>query len=324
MTTPLMQAFAIDAIGDRGSVRTLPIPEIGRDEIRVRVGTAAVNASDWRVRRGSRVGRYDHVFPAVLGTDYFGVVDAVGTSVETWRVGDRVYGMAHKSWIGGGCFAEFVSVAENSAVARAPEWLTPAAASALVSPWLTSLAVMDAVELRAGATVVELGASGGIGSVLTQRLARAGAHVVAVTRGENARYVATRGAAEVIDYTRESVADAVSTTHPEGVDVLVDMVNDVKGCAALAAIVRRGGQVLSAVHAADVDALAAAGIRGTNVATTPRAEKLRLLADVWVDEHLVLPQIETFPLVEAPSVLDRVEDGHVRGKLVLVVDHTID
>jgi NADPH:quinone reductase-like Zn-dependent oxidoreductase len=194
----------------------------------------------------------------------------------------------------------------------------------VVSPWLTSLAVMDAVELKAGATVVELGASGGIGSVLTQRLARAGAHVVAVTRGENAKYVATLGAAEVIDYTRESVADAVCATHPDGVDVLVDMVNDAAGCAALAAIVRRGGQLLSAVHAADVDALAAAGIRGTNVATTPRAEQLQLLADVWVAERLVLPQIQTFPLVEAPSVLDRVEDGHVRGKLVLVVDRTIE
>ncbi|MGE5445329.1 MAG: alcohol dehydrogenase catalytic domain-containing protein, partial [Ignavibacteriales bacterium] len=102
---PTMRAFAIDRFGDPGSLRELPTPKIGADEILVRVCATGINSIDWRIRDG--IKPVSNVrFPLILGQDAAGIVEQVGVDVIRFAVGQEVYGAF---WLAG-TFAEYVRV----------------------------------------------------------------------------------------------------------------------------------------------------------------------------------------------------------------------
>src|SRR4029077_15671475 len=104
-----------------------------------------------------------------------------------------------------------------------------------------------------GKTMLIVGAAGGVGSFATQLAASAGAHVIAVARADAAVRMRRYGAAETVDHTAVSVPDAVVHSHPDGIDVLVDLASDANGFATLAALVRAGGTALTTRYFADTD-----------------------------------------------------------------------
>src|SRR2546427_757737 len=85
---------------------------------------------------------------------------------------------------------------------------------------------IDATDPREEEDVVVLGATGGVGSYVTQLAGNRGARVAAVTRGENAEYARGLGASTVIDYTAGDLADLVQATFPDGIDILIDLIGD--------------------------------------------------------------------------------------------------
>jgi D-arabinose 1-dehydrogenase-like Zn-dependent alcohol dehydrogenase len=159
--------------------------------------------------------------------------------------------------------------------------------------------------------------------VLTQLLAAAGAHVIAVTRAANDEYVHSLGAADVVAHDRADTGDALRRIRPGGIDVLIDLVSDRERFADLAATVRNGGLAMSGVAAADVAALEASGRRGVNVATKPAATTLEALDAVWAKLALKLPEIRVLSLDGALDAIDELQRGHVRGKLVVNLESTV-
>ena len=138
-------------------------PVAASDEILVRVEAAAVNPLDWHYLRGTpyimRLMGAGIGTPADmrLGADFAGVVAAVGEQVETFRVGDRVFGGSS------GAFAEYVAIGADSAVVKVPEGLSFEAAAATPVAGLTALqALRKAGELQPGQKVLVNGASGGV------------------------------------------------------------------------------------------------------------------------------------------------------------------
>ena len=111
-----------------------------------------------------------------------------------------------------------------------------------------------------------VGAAGGVGSFLTQLAAQAGAHVDAVAPAAEAGRMTGYGAAETIDRAAMPLPDAVARTHPDGIDVLVDVASDAAQFAALAGHVRPGGTALTTRYVADPQTLARAGVTGVNFA----------------------------------------------------------
>ena len=258
----------------------------------------------------------EHRYPLVLGMDASGTVDALGEGVEAWSVGDEVFGSVGKTYLGEGTLAGFVTMSVGT-VARKPDPVSHEAAAAVPVAGVTALIMADALHLSGGRTVVAVGATGGVGSYFVQLAARRGARVVAVCSGPNADYARRLGAADVIDYTAGDVREAVRTLLPEGVDAVADMLGHADGLAQLAEQVRPDGYVASAVGAADVEALAARGITGTNVVgmvTTPALEEL---AGMLERAEIVSPEIRTFALADAAEALAAVATGHVRGKIVV-------
>ncbi|NYG06582.1 NADPH:quinone reductase-like Zn-dependent oxidoreductase [Phycicoccus badiiscoriae] len=188
------------------TVRTVPVPEVGADDVLVRVGAASVNALDWHLVTGLPM----FARPAlglrrpkrqVPGADVAGVVEAVGSAVTRFQPGDRVFGE-----VSGGAFAEFL-------VAPA-EWLVPVpdripieqAATIGVAAETALQGLRDWGRLQAGQRVLVNGASGGVGSFAVQ-LAKAlgAAHVTAVCSTGNVEAARRGGADRVVDYTREDV-----------------------------------------------------------------------------------------------------------------------
>jgi NADPH:quinone reductase-like Zn-dependent oxidoreductase len=103
----------------------------------------------------------------------------------------------------------------------------------------------------------------GAGQVLL-RMRAAGARVIANVRAAAAGRMRGYGAAETVDHTEVSLPGALREAHPDGIDVLIDLVSDADGFAALAALVRPGGTAVTTKYVADPGALAAAGVTGTN------------------------------------------------------------
>ena len=310
-----MRAFAIDRFGEPGTLRTLPTPEIGADEILVRVHAAGVNPIDEKIRDGFKaIG--DMRFPFILGQDAAGVVVRVGPQVTQFAVGDAVYGAF---WLVGS-FAEYVRVPTmRVAVAQKPATLDFPQAAALPTPALAALMALQAVTVQHGDTLLIVGATGGVGSYAVQMAVRGGVRVIATARPDAEAYVRQLGAADVIDYTQRDLVAAVQAAHPQGIDAVIDVISDRTTLPHIAETLHAGGQLATTIHSADEAALAARGIRATNVdvfGTTGGLDEVTRFIDAG---GVTVPLARTFPLDAAADALAAMRAGHRRGKLVLTV-----
>ena len=314
-----MRAIAEEEFGGPVGLMDLPTPEIGADEVLIRVRAAGVNPFDWKVADGELKGELEHRLPLILGFDAAGVVERVGAGVIELGVGDEVYGYLFKPVIGGGTYAEYVG-APATIVAKKPESVGFAEAAALPTPGLTAMDLVDVVDPKEGETVLIVGATGGVGSYAVQLASRRGARVIATARQANQAFARGLGATETIDHTRTDLLDAVRTAHPGGIEAIIDVVSGRDELARMAGLVREGGRLASSVYAADVESLAGRNIMATNVGMQPSARRLEELS--WmVDAEILSVRLErVFPLERASEALEESRTGHVRGKIVLLVD----
>src|SRR5215210_3998786 len=234
-----MRAIAEDEFGGPITLMNLLLPEIGADEVLIRVRAAGVNPFDWMVADGVLKDEKEHRFPLILGFDAAGVVERVGAEVTRLSEGDEVYGYLSKPVMGEGTYAEYV-VVPAAIVAKKPEAVGFAEAAALPMPGLTAMDLVDAVDIRNGDTVLIVGATGGVGAYAVQLATRRGAHVIATARQANEAFVRQLGAAETIDHTREDLVEAVRAAHPDGIEAVIDVVSDPEVLSHVAGLVKRG------------------------------------------------------------------------------------
>ena len=165
---------------------------------------------------------------------------------------------------------------EDAPLARVPSGLDDVVAAALPTAGGAGLALVDLLEPLADKTVLIVGAGGGVGSFATQFAANAGGNVIANVRAGDAERMRAYGATETIDHTAVALPDAVRQAHPDGIDVLIDVVDDAAGFAALASLVRPGGSAVTTQYVADEQALRASRgyrhqLRLADVQRAPRA-----------------------------------------------------
>jgi NADPH:quinone reductase-like Zn-dependent oxidoreductase len=313
-----MQAFALDEVGKPGSLRELPTPQPQDGQVLVRVHAAGVNPFDVWVTQGYVVGLMEHRFPLIPGVDAAGVVEAVGDKAGDLAVGDEVFGFVGKPYVGEGTYAQAVTMSAGS-IARKPASLDFRQAAAVPLAGATALTLLDAVDLASGQTVLVIGASGGVGSFFVQLAAERGATVVGICSGPNVGYVRERRAADVIDYTRGDVGEALQAHYPGGVDAVVDLAGDKAELNTIARQLRRGTRLASAAMAADEAQLAERGIKAVNTATAASSAHMERLARGLDDGTLRLPEIHALPLGQAADALAQIATRHTRGKLILDV-----
>lgn len=241
-----MRAVALDRFGGPETLKmqTIPIPEVGADEILIHVECAGVGAWDPFEREGGFVellGR-EPEFPYVLGTDGAGTVAAVGGEVKGFKEGDRVYA-AELGNPKGGFYAEYAVINADN-VSLIPGALKMDQAAVLPSDGFTALTGLEGVlNLQPDESVMIFGASGGIGHLAVQLAKRMGARVFAVASGDDGvNFVKGLGADSAVDGRSDKVLDVAREFAPDGIDAALITAGGEATDRALSAM-RPGGRV---------------------------------------------------------------------------------
>ena len=199
-------------------LREVERPEPKDDELLVRVHATTVNQTDCHIRAAKPVfWRFIAGFlrpkQQILGTEFAGEVEAVGSAVSEFRAGDRVFG---RRW---GAHAEYLCVSESGQVVHMPEGMRFEDAAAICDGAYQGLSALRAGNVGEGTRLVVYGASGSLGTAAVQLARHRGAHVTAVCNTKNLELVRSLGADEAIDYLREDF-----TKNGQVYDVVIDAV----------------------------------------------------------------------------------------------------
>lgn len=285
-------------------IQTVARPEPKANEVLVKAAFAGVNPVDWKLRSGMYKDFMPVTFPAVPGAEFSGVVEAAGPLVKGLAKGRKVFGVA------GATYAEYV-VAAESAVALVPDGLTLEQAASVPLGALTAWHTVEAANIKAGQTVVVVGAAGGVGLYTVQFAKQKGAAVYGVASKENAAFVKSLGA-EAVDYQAGPPASLAGKA-----DVVIDTV----GGAALEgayALVKKGGTLLTVAGMPSAEKAKALGItadRGGNKGPEPLGKIQALLAS----GRLKTAVGKVFPMNEAAAAQDLSQAGHGRGRILIAI-----
>ena len=322
-----MRAIVQDRYGspDVLALREVDRPEVGPDDVRVRVHAAGVHIGDWHLTTGQpylmRVMGFGLRAPKarVRGMDVAGTVEAVGTDVTQFQAGDEVFGTCD------GAFAEY-ACARGDTLAPKPKGVTFEQAAAVPTSACTALqALRDAGGLRPGQRVLLVGASGGVGLFAVQLAKAFGAEVTGVCSAAKADTVRAAGADHVVDYAQEDF-----TRSGRRYDLLLDMGGNRPLSQLRRALTPRGTLVLVGGEGGDrwigigrsVQALVASPFvrhRLRPLLAKPNAADLRVLKDL-IDAGKLAPVIDrTYPLGGVPDAIRALHEGRARGKLVITV-----
>ena len=319
-----MKAIVQDRYGsatvlESGDIET---PEIGDDQVLLRVHAAGVNPADWAIMSGlPYVARpvYGLRRPkaGVRGTDVSGSVEAVGGNVTRFKPGDEVFGSAN------GSYAEYAAASEDQLVSKPPTLTFEQAAAA---PMAGQVAILALRGVEAGQKVLINGASGGIGSFAVQIAKSLGAEVTAVVSTRNVDLARSIGADHVIDYTTENF-----TQGPERYDLILDNVSnhslsDLRRALAPTGILIPNGGRFDKRWMASGGRVIAGLVTFRFVSQTLRtfvmSTKLETLVELkqLIEAGKVTPVIDrTYPLSETAQAMSHVGEGHARGKTVISV-----
>ncbi|AZS72887.1 hypothetical protein DDE74_19675 [Streptomyces lydicus] len=296
----------------------LPQPEPGPGEVLVRLSAAGLNPVDWKLADGMFGDAVPAAFPLVLGSDGAGEVLAIGSGVRRFTIGDAVFGQFQRPEQGGGSYCE-LAVADEDRIAHAARSVTYATSAALPTAGMTAYNLVEETRIAEGRTVLIVGATGGVGTFITQLAAGRGAEVIATARPAKAELMRTLGAAETVDHTAGPITDQVLAHHPGGVDVLIDMASGPAEFAELTRTVRDGGTAVSLIGSADADELTEHNLRGFNFVNRPSPQLLEILAGHVDAGRLTVLVGREVSLEEAPDALATSRTGRAQGKTVLAI-----
>jgi len=312
-----MRAIVIDDWGGRDRMREADVepPPVGPDFVLVRVRAAGLNPVDWKTREGRQKAAFPYHFPLILGWDAAGVVEKVGPAVTMFRPGDEVYGYCRRHHLQFGTYAEYVSV-PDAFLAHKPAALSFEEAGGLPLAALTAHQAFETIGLRGGETLFLAGGAGGVGHLAIQLAVTRGARVIATASTGNQEFLRELGA-EPLDYTAEPdiPARVREMTRDHGADAAFDLFGGDRREQSFAAL-RRGGRLVSAAHPPRDDR---EGYEFHYLFVRPSGYDLRELSDLVAGGRLRPHVDEVIPLERAAEAHERLEGGHVRGKLVLSV-----
>jgi NADPH:quinone reductase-like Zn-dependent oxidoreductase len=311
-----VRAIAVREWGGRDKLELIEHdpPPNSPDGVLVRVKAAGVNPVDTKIRGGYMAGVLPYHFPVILGWDVAGVVDQVGPAVTWFRPGDQVYGYLRRHHLQFGTYAEFAQAPEGFFAHMPPE-LSFEEAAALPLSTLTAHQSLEALGLRGGETLFLDGGAGGVGHLAIQLAVARGARVIATASGRNQDFLRELGA-EPVDYTLGDVSARVRTLAGEkGTDAAFDLFGGDAQEQAFS-VLRRGGRIVSIKS----PPARRPGFESHYVFVRPSGYDLAEMNDLIADGR-VRPHVErTYSMEEAASAFEHLEDGHVRGKLVLRID----
>ena len=302
-------------------------PVLKETQLLIKVHAASVNALDSHLMHGIPGVAYmmDRLFkpkPKTPGVDLSGRVEAIGSAVAKFQVGDEVFGSGYKT------FAEYATTLERLVVLK-PATVTFEAAAAVSVAGLTALqGLRDVGKIKSGQSVLIHGAGGGVGTFAVQIAKSFGAEVTAVCSTKNLEMVRSIGADHVIDYTQEDFTHSGKR---------YDLIMTVNGYHPISAYRRALSPHGVLVHAGVsksrlLRAMLEVMLLGPLISLTGKQKVRFFMARVRTDDLLFLKELlekgqlnpvidRQFQLSEAADAIRYLEEWHSRGKVIVQVAH---
>ena len=303
-----------------------PTPAPGPGEVLIRIQAASLNFPDLLIVQGKY--QMKPPLPFVPGSEFAGVIEAVGEGVKHLKPGQGVAGLSST-----GAFATHIVVSALLCMPL-PTGFPPTDAAAFIVTYGTSHhALIDRAQLTKGETVLVLGAAGGVGTSAIQIAKAAGARVIAAASTEaKCRLCQALGADATIDYGTENLRDAVRTiTEGKGPDVIYDPVGGELSELAFRSIAWRGRHLVIGFAAGPIPAIplnltllkgaSIVGVFWGDYAKREPKSAANMMLDlmIWYGEGKVKPVIDaTLPMADLKTAFARMSSRAVLGKLVLV------
>jgi NADPH:quinone reductase-like Zn-dependent oxidoreductase len=280
-----------------------PDPAPGPGEVLVRVAATSVNPIDHKRRAGLTKDFYPMHFPSLIGVDIAGTVVGIGPGTEGFSAGDHVFAMADNT------YAELCVI--NAAVlAKIPEGLDLIRAAALPLATVTGNQLSSATGIRAGQTVIVVGAVGSVGRSAVFTAKERGATVIAGVLKKQMDEAKSAGADQVVATDDET---ALADLSP--LDAVADTVG---GRTAEELIVRvKPGGVFASVVGAPQNATKYPSVKVVTVFSKFDRKTLQFMAEAVRDGKLVIPISQTLPLSKAAEAQAAAEKGGI-GKILMV------
>ncbi|MEU6002062.1 NADP-dependent oxidoreductase [Streptomyces sp. NPDC047197] len=331
-----MKAFMVEKYGDATGMHAadIPDPQVGADDVLVRIHAASVNPLDMKIRDGSLKAILPYRLPLALGNDLAGEVVQVGASVTRFAVGDEVWARPDKDRIG--TFAELLAIHQDDLAAK-PATLTMTEAASLPLVALTAWqALVERAKVQPGQKVLIHAGAGGLGSIAVQLAKALGAHVASTASTAKVDLVKELGADEVIDYRTQDFSEVL-----EGYDFVLDSLGG-ENLAKSFGILKPGGLAISVAGPPDADVARELGLNPVMRAVTTvlsaktrrsakklgvtysflfmkaSGDQLRELASL-VDTGKIRPIVDrVFPFDETLQAMEYVEKGRAKAGKVVV------
>jgi NADPH:quinone reductase-like Zn-dependent oxidoreductase len=280
-----------------------PDPVPGPGEVLVRIAAASVNPIDYKRRAGLTKDFYPMKFPGLIGVDLAGTVVKIGPGVEGFSVGDQVFAMADNT------YAE-LCVVKAEVLAKVPKGLDLIQAAALPLATTTGNQLMTATEIKAGQTVLVVGAIGNVGRSAVFTAKQRGATVIAGVLKTQVDQTKAIGADQAV-----ATDDDTAIANLAPLDAAADTVGG-RIAEKLIAKVRPGGVYASVVEVPQ-NAAKYPSVKVVHVFSKFDRKTLEFMAEAVRDGKLVIPISKKLPLSEAAEAQAAAEKGGI-GKILLV------
>lgn len=305
-----MKAVRFDEYGTVEVLKVVEVPRPfpGPGQVLVEVKAAGINPGEAKIRDGLLHSRWPATFPSGQGTDLAGIVDQLGEGVTSVTVGDEVIG-----WVDTRSSQAEYAVVEAGNLAPKPDEVPWEVAGALPVAGFTARAAVRAVAVKPGDTLVVSGAAGGVGSLTVQLAKREGATVIGLAGPANHEWLEGHGVIAV-PYG-DGAADRIRAVAPK-----VDAFIDTYGGDYVELAVNEFGVEPSRVDTiVRFDAVEKYGIKAEGNAVGASARTLAELAELIASGELELPIAAAYPLDEVRDAFTRLQGGHLRGKIALIL-----
>ena len=313
-----MRAIAVREWGGRDKLELIEhdVPPVAPDGVLVRVKAAGVNPVDVKIRGGSMKDALPFHFPVILGWDVAGIVEQVGPAVTWFKPGDQVYGYIRRHHLQYGTYAEYATAPEGF-FAHMPSELSFEEAAAVPLSVLTAHQALESLGLRGGETLFVGGGSGGVGHLAIQLAVARGARVVATASARNHDFLRELGA-EPLDYADDDLATRVrGLCDDSGTDAAFDLFGSDAREQAFS-VLRPGGRLVSIARPPPEPREGHHEVHYIYV--RPSGYDLGEHITPLIQEGRLRPHVqEAYPLERAADAHERLEERHVRGKLVLTI-----
>jgi NADPH:quinone reductase-like Zn-dependent oxidoreductase len=292
-------------------LRAFTLPKPTGDEVVVRVIAASINPMDWRIRSGQMKFLTGSKFPRAMGTEFSGIVEAVGSKVLKLKAGDAVLGSVTMK--ASGAFAPKLITNQNLLMKK-PDSLSFAKAACLPIAGVTAWVVLiKNAQLKRGQKLFINGASGAVGQVAISIARDIGADVAGRVAPLSIALAQTWGLSPVLDYTKPL---------PSSLDGSFDVVFDCNGSLTpgeSGRLLKRGGKIFDIAPTPSKFIRAMFSRRRKVVISETKVEYLQSVVNLAVAGKLAIPVVRTISLAEAPALLASLERGErLNGKVVMV------